>query len=175
MEIRIHKNFSKQYNKLNNTQQHRAHERLVLFKENPYNLVLNNHSLKGRYAGHRSINITGDIRAVFQVVGSDSYLFVKIDSHSNLYKKKSTNEADLWREPKRTVLFHRIDAGLGASSRMSFISSFLSFPHTGTKRSRPLSQTTWSFTREKKHPSSRPCATLVRRPKRFPFSLAKAR
>jgi len=47
--------------------------------------VLENHPLQGRYEGYRSINITGDLRAVFKQVRPDKYWFTKIGTHSELY------------------------------------------------------------------------------------------
>ena len=58
--------------------------RLALFLEDPYNQLLRNHILVGKFSGYRSINITGDWRAVFQLSGSDAY-FVEIGTHSYLY------------------------------------------------------------------------------------------
>jgi len=56
----------------------------MLFEKDQMNPVLNNHSLKGKYLGRRSINITGDLRVIYQK-NDDNVIFVTIDSHSNLY------------------------------------------------------------------------------------------
>ena len=64
MNIRFHKNFEKQYKKLKEREQKKVRQKLELFLKNPFNPLLNNHSLKGRYADYRSINITGDLRAI---------------------------------------------------------------------------------------------------------------
>lgn len=85
MKIRFHRNFEKQYKKLKDTQKAKARERLVLFLENPFHPILANHPLKGKYKGYRSINITGDLRAVYKFVSEDESIFVAIDTHSNLY------------------------------------------------------------------------------------------
>jgi len=85
MKIRFHKNFEKQYQKLNSKQRKRVQERLVLFLENPFHSVLGNHPLRGKYTGYRSVNITGDLRAVYKFVNEQEYIFVAVDSHSNLY------------------------------------------------------------------------------------------
>ena len=60
-------------------------ERLSLFIENTHHPLLNNHSLNGEWAGCRSINITGDIRAVFEKVTKGHSEFVAIGSHNELY------------------------------------------------------------------------------------------
>jgi len=85
MRIRFHENFEKQYKKLREGQKKRVQERLFLFLENPFNPVLGNHPLKGKYKGYRSINITGDLRAVYKFINEQKYIFITIDTHSNLY------------------------------------------------------------------------------------------
>jgi len=64
MKIRFHKNFKKQYKKLNKKEQEKVQQRLELFLENPFHPQLNNHPLKGKYTDYRSIDITGDLRAI---------------------------------------------------------------------------------------------------------------
>jgi len=85
MKIRFHKNFKKQYKKLKKKEQKKVQERLELFLENPFNTRLNNHPLKGKYTDYRSINITGDLRAIYKFVSDDECIFVVVDTHSNLY------------------------------------------------------------------------------------------
>ena len=85
MKIRFHKNFEKQYRKLKKKEQEKVQQKLELFLENPYRSQLNNHPLKGKYTDYRSINITGDLRAIYKFIGEDECIFVIIDSHSNLY------------------------------------------------------------------------------------------
>lgn len=41
-----------------------------------YSPLLNNHSLTGKWRGYRSINITGDWRAIFVEVGENKMTFV---------------------------------------------------------------------------------------------------
>lgn len=65
--------------------QNKFGERALLFIENQYNPLLNNHSLSGSWIGHRSINITGDIRAVFEHISDSHVEFVAIGTHSELY------------------------------------------------------------------------------------------
>ena len=84
MIIDYHKDFLKDFKKLTKTTKEKFKERQLLFELNEYDLILNNHTLKGRWLGYRSINVTGDIRAIFKR-DSDSAIFVAIDNHSNLY------------------------------------------------------------------------------------------
>lgn len=85
MKIRFHRNFDKQYKKLSSKQKTKVKERLFLFLENPFDVQLNNHPLKGKYIGYRSINITGNLRAIYKHLNEHKCIFVAVDSHSNLY------------------------------------------------------------------------------------------
>lgn len=84
MRISLHKHFEKQYKKLKESEKKKFKERRNLFLKNQFHPLLNNHSLKGKYLGYRSINITGDLRVIFKMIGEEA-TFVAIDSHSNLY------------------------------------------------------------------------------------------
>ncbi len=85
MQPGYHKRFKKQYNKLPQKIKVKFTERLEVFKDNPFAPELNNHPLHGEYLGYRSINITGDLRAVYEIQ-DESIKFLFIDTHSNLYK-----------------------------------------------------------------------------------------
>ena len=80
----FHKNFIKNSKKLTQQQKNKLTQRLKLFGQDKFDPLLNDHSLRGQYEGHRSINITGDLRAIYKKVGEE-VVFVAIDSHSNLY------------------------------------------------------------------------------------------
>ena len=86
MKITFHKNFDKQYKKLSKEQQKKTRERLEVFLDNSFDPILNNHPLKGKYTNYRSINITGDLRAIYKFIDEDKCIFVAVDSHSSLYK-----------------------------------------------------------------------------------------
>ena len=85
MKIYFHKNFEKKIKKLDRKIKKQFFSRLILFEKNPFAPQLNNHSLKGKFAGYRSINITGDFRAIFKQLDRDSIEFSTIDTHGNLY------------------------------------------------------------------------------------------
>lgn len=85
MYIDFNKKFRKQYEKLPSKSQERFNERLKLFLENAFARELNNHALHGKYSECRSINITGDLRAIYEV-RREGLRFLAIDTHSNLYK-----------------------------------------------------------------------------------------
>ena len=84
MIIIYHRNFEKNYKKLSSKGKNELKERLVLFAKDEFNPILNNHALKGKYLGYRSINISGDLRALYKTEGNQ-IIFVAINSHSNLY------------------------------------------------------------------------------------------
>lgn len=86
MTLRFHRTFEKQYKKLRKNEQHRVKERLALFIQDEFHPVLNNHPLRGKYQGYRSINMTGDLRAIYKHQSPDLRIFVTVDTHSNLYR-----------------------------------------------------------------------------------------
>ncbi|MEK7607621.1 MAG: type II toxin-antitoxin system mRNA interferase toxin, RelE/StbE family [Patescibacteria group bacterium] len=84
MLVDLHKNFKKQYKKLPTKLQYKFNEKLKLFIADSFSPELNNHNLHGKYFGCRSINITGDLRAIYEV-RENGIRFLNIDNHSNLY------------------------------------------------------------------------------------------
>ena len=84
MNIGYHRDFKKDYKKLSNKLQEKFDEKLILFQKDQFEPILNNHALTGKYSGYRSINITGDLRALYKKDGEE-IIFMIIDSHSNLY------------------------------------------------------------------------------------------
>jgi mRNA interferase YafQ len=85
MNIVFSKYFEKRLKKLSSLANEQFYERLELFILAPQSEQLRNHPLSGTYKGYRSINITGDIRAVFKVEG-ELVKFEDIGTHSQLYK-----------------------------------------------------------------------------------------
>lgn len=86
MKVVFHRNFEKQYTKLSAGMKHKFQERLELFFQDAFNPILNNHPLKGKYAGYRSFNISGDLRVIYRHTRKDAAIFVAIAPHSELYK-----------------------------------------------------------------------------------------
>ena len=86
MIIRFHKGFEKQYKKLRLGQKEKFKGEIAIFLKDEFNSILNNHPLKGRDKGYRSINVTGDLRAIYKREIRERVIFVAIDKHSNLYK-----------------------------------------------------------------------------------------
>jgi addiction module RelE/StbE family toxin len=84
-QIQFTKHFTKQFKNLRPNQKERFYERLELFKKNPHDRVLRDHAVKGKYKGYRSIDIEGDLRALYYVHGDKIVIFGFIGSHSQLY------------------------------------------------------------------------------------------
>ena len=84
MVVRYTKDFIKDSKRLKSGQKEKLKIRLKLFGQDQLDPTLNNHSLKGKYLGYRSINVTGDLRVIYKREG-DAVFFVAIDSHSKLY------------------------------------------------------------------------------------------
>ena len=62
-------------------------KKLELFSTDKYHPMLNNHVLSGKYKDWRSINVTGDWRAIFrEFEGGEVIYFDIIGTHSKLYK-----------------------------------------------------------------------------------------
>ena len=80
-----HPKFKKQFRRLPLKVQDRFQERLIIFLDNMFHSILNNHSVEHAYPNWRSINITGDYRALFEIKEKNTVVFMKIGTHSELY------------------------------------------------------------------------------------------
>lgn len=85
MRITYSRVFKKMLRKQPVAIQEKFYERLTLFVKDKSNPLLSNHALSGEWAGCRSINITGDMRAVFEELDNECFEFIDIGSHSELY------------------------------------------------------------------------------------------
>jgi len=85
MKILLHRNFKKRYGKLRRGEKRKFKERRDIFLENPFHPLLNNHALHREYTGFRSINITGDIRVLYEPVGESVAYFITIGTHHELF------------------------------------------------------------------------------------------
>lgn len=62
-------------------------KRRELFSKNPFTSLLNNHVLTGKLKNYRSINITGDWRAIYsEKKRGKVIIFEFLGTHSQLYK-----------------------------------------------------------------------------------------
>ena len=87
MKIKFKKGFAKQFDKSSAKMQNAFYARIKIFQKDPFYPILNNHKLTGKYKGYRSINISGNWRAIFKEFHSDNIaIFYLIGTHSELYK-----------------------------------------------------------------------------------------
>ncbi len=86
MIVITHRDFDKKYSHLRKKLQRQIDERLFLFQEDESHPILHNHPLHGIYAGQFSINITGDYRAIYELINGNTARFIDIDTHGKLYK-----------------------------------------------------------------------------------------
>jgi addiction module RelE/StbE family toxin len=84
MKISYTKNFIKKSQKLNIKSRQQLLEKIELFTQNPLHSSLRNHRLAGKYKDYRSINVTGDIRALYLQKDNEA-IFDAIGTHSQLY------------------------------------------------------------------------------------------
>ena len=84
MRVFFHKKFDKAFKRLKTAEQEKFLQRIELFRRDEFNPILSNHPLKGKYKGLRSINVTGDLRAIYRHERGNT-VFVLINIHSNLY------------------------------------------------------------------------------------------
>lgn len=90
MLVKFSKKFSKQYEKSDKKVKSAFDNKLTVFLQNPFDSLLNNHQLVGKFISFRSINITGDWRALYSEYvddeGSKIIIFEVLGTHSQLYK-----------------------------------------------------------------------------------------
>ena len=85
LSIQYSKNFEKQFKKLPEKLKQQFIDRQSLFEQNQRDPILRLHALRGKYQGYYSIDITGDVRALFTRRGNTIVIFGFIGTHSQLY------------------------------------------------------------------------------------------
>ena len=85
MRIGFSSTFRKSHRKLPAALKRRFDERLKLFADEQFSPLLRNHALRGEYTGCRSINISGDVRAIFKMLDEDAVYFIDIGTHAQLF------------------------------------------------------------------------------------------
>lgn len=84
--IQLSKNFRRQYKKLPKKVQNQATIRITAWQKDPSHVQFHDHQLKGDYVAYRSINITGDVRALYYLrEDGTAVIFAFIGTHSQLY------------------------------------------------------------------------------------------
>ncbi|MDO8625911.1 MAG: type II toxin-antitoxin system mRNA interferase toxin, RelE/StbE family [Candidatus Magasanikbacteria bacterium] len=87
MRIEYSRRFLKEYDKAPSGIQAAFKKRVRLFLTEKFHPLLRNHPLTGQYRGCRSINVTGDWRAIFEEHSGRAMVYFRmIGTHSQLYK-----------------------------------------------------------------------------------------
>ncbi len=85
MEIKYSKKFLKQFQKSPSKVQKIFLDKQDIFSEDRNHPILRNHRLSGKFKNLRSINVTGDWRALYEEYNKEVIVFVLIGTHSQLY------------------------------------------------------------------------------------------
>lgn len=84
MKQEFHRKFTKELSRLSHNKEESFYERLALLLDEPDHPLLSRHPLHGKFAGCWSIDISGDLRAVYEV-HDDTYFFIHIGTHHQLF------------------------------------------------------------------------------------------
>jgi len=85
MKLNFSRRFEKQRAKLAKSVKRNLNERLRLFVTDSFHPLLNNHLLHDPYSGCRSINVTGDYRAIYYHENLNTVRFITIGTHHELF------------------------------------------------------------------------------------------
>lgn len=85
MKITTTKKFDKQFKKQSVKIREEFAKRIDVFLIDSNNPLLHIHKLRGAYDGLWSMNVSGDVRAVFDTHQESIIVFIVIGSHSELY------------------------------------------------------------------------------------------
>jgi addiction module RelE/StbE family toxin len=85
MTIRYSKKFRKQYQKLTPKLQQKTTDAIKLWSQKPNDKSLRLHKLSGKMSRFHIIDVTGDLRVLYEIVNDEVYLYQMISTHSQLY------------------------------------------------------------------------------------------
>jgi addiction module RelE/StbE family toxin len=85
MQYILSKQFEKDFIKLSKPLKKKVLVTLQIFIQDPLDSRLRNHRLNGRWHKHHSINVTGDVRAIYVYVEANTVYFITLGTHSELY------------------------------------------------------------------------------------------
>lgn len=84
MKLVYHPRFKKELRNFSPDVRVQFYERGSLLLDDRSHPMIKCHALHGKYKGFLSINITGDVRAIFYIT-QDEYVFVRFGTHHQLY------------------------------------------------------------------------------------------
>jgi addiction module RelE/StbE family toxin len=85
MQYILSKRFEKDFARLSKPIKKKVLLVLQKFVDDPLDPSLRSHRLSGKWNNHFSIDVTGDIRAVYVYIKDNLVHFVAVGSHSELY------------------------------------------------------------------------------------------
>lgn len=85
MQYILSKRFEKNFAKLPKPVKKKVLTVLQKFVDDPLDPSLRSHRLSGKWNDHFSINVTGDVRAIYVYIKDDIVHFVAVGTHSELY------------------------------------------------------------------------------------------
>lgn len=88
MKIELHPDFKKSYKKRirnNSKLAVKTRDRIKIFRENPSDPILKDHTLKGSKNNIRAFSITGDFRIIYKLISKNHALFLNIGTHNQVY------------------------------------------------------------------------------------------
>lgn len=89
MNVQLDSDFTKKLKKQRVLVRKNFKERIIIFSKDPDYPKLNNHPLREKWEGYRSIDITDDWRAIYKEIrirGEIIAYFVAIGTHEELYR-----------------------------------------------------------------------------------------
>lgn len=87
MIIKFHKKFDKHYAKLNRKIQIKVYKFIEIFKNNPFDPIVQNHPLSGQMKDKRAFYVTDDIRIIFEEYKNYTVvLMLDVGIHNQVYQ-----------------------------------------------------------------------------------------
>lgn len=86
MQIIYSSQFSREYRQLSLETKEKAKEKEKIFRQNPFNIKLKTHKLKGKFDGFLAFSIDFRYRIIFKFQNKNTVRFYAIGDHS-IYKK----------------------------------------------------------------------------------------
>lgn len=87
MTILYHTRFEKRVKKLSRSDVESLADKIEMFADDPFNIIFRNHALHGIYDGYRSIDIKGNLLALYKEERPDVVRFCYLGTHHELYGK----------------------------------------------------------------------------------------
>ena len=87
MIIFYHTRFEKRVKKLSRRDKELLAQTIELFAKRPLDRMLRNHALHGKYTGYRSIDVKGDLSALYKEETPGVFRFCYLGTHHELYGK----------------------------------------------------------------------------------------